>query len=136
MRQLPPVLFAFGYFLGGWAAIWILVMILDRADPKFSEAVGFYYVLWISYYLPIAIPGTIALVRMSGGFSRRLAASLISLVVVISAMFASLYLDAHFTVLLLEYVAFAVGFRFVERYESDTEQTVGGAKDAPRLRTL
>lgn len=126
MKQLPPVLFAIGYFLGGWGVIWILVMLLKRADPKFSEAVGFYYGLWICFYFPIAIMGTIALAKMSGEVNRRLVAASISLVAVLSAMFVSFYWDAHLTVLLIEYLAFAVGFWLLARSKNnDTEQAHG-----------
>jgi len=93
------------------------VMILHRADPKFSEpeAVGFYYGLWICFYLPVAIMGTIALARMAGKLRSRLAVTFASLAAVLCAMFLSFYLDVHFTVLLIEYLVFAICFWLLGR---------------------
>ena len=126
MKLLPPVLFSLGYFLGGWVAIWLLVIALEREDPKFAGDVGFYYGLWICAYLPIAIMGAIALTRMAGGFRRRLLAAVVCLLAVLAVMFSSYYLDAHWPFLLVEYIGFGVGFWLLVKRTNNTEQAGGG----------
>lgn len=126
MKLLPPVLFSLGYFLGGWVAIWLLVIAMERGDPKFSGDVGFYYGLWICFYLPIAIMGAIALVRMAGGFRERLIAAVVCLSAVLAVMFFSFYLNAQWPVLLVEYLGFGVGFWLLAKRTTKTEQAGGG----------
>ncbi len=124
MKQLPPLLFALGYLLGGFGVIWLLVMIFNRGDPKFSEAVGFYYGLWIFFYLPIAIAGTIALTRMVRGFRARMIAAVAILFAVLVAMFISFYFNVKVPLLLAEYLVFGVSFWFLARAKTNTEQAV------------
>ncbi|MGE4296093.1 MAG: hypothetical protein AB7E49_10360 [Campylobacterales bacterium] len=117
MKQLPPVLFIIGYFFGGWWVCWILVMVLECADPKFRHDVGLYYMAWTLAYLPVAIMGVLALIQMSDGFRMRLLAALCSLVVVLLAMFISFYLDVQSKTLYIEYITFAFGFWLLARYK-------------------
>jgi len=110
MKLVAPLLFLLGYFPGGYAVIWTLVMLLKKGDPKFAEAVGFYYGIWIAAYLPIAIIGTIALFQITGELRKRVVTALLSVAAVLMAMFASLYFDIHWAVLVIEYLIFGFGF--------------------------
>jgi len=110
MNQLPSILFALGYLLGGWYVIWFVVIFLKQGDVKFAEAVSFYYGIWICFYLPIAIAGTICLTRMSGPFPRRMIVATGSLFTILATMVVSFYLDTYWYVLLVEYFAFGIGF--------------------------
>lgn len=114
MKLLPPLLFLLGYFLIGWAVIWILVMVLSRGDPKFAGKVGFHYGIWICAYLPIAISGTIALARLKGDYRKNIIVVIISLMAVLVVMFISFFFN-HWAVLLVEYFSFAIGFWFLVR---------------------
>lgn len=110
MKSLPPLLFALGYLLGGWCVIWTLVITFRQGDPKFPEAIGFYYGIWIFFYLPIAIAGVLSLAKLPGTFQHRMLAAGGSLFAVLAAMFVSFYLDAHWHVMLVEYFVFGTAF--------------------------
>ena len=108
MKLLPPLSFAVGYFLGGWGVIWILVALLKQGDPKFAESVGFYYALWIIFYMPIAICGVISIAKFPGMFQRRMIVAGVSLFFVLAAMSASFALNIHWYFILLEFFVFGV----------------------------
>ena len=115
MKLFAPFLFLFGYFLGGWGVIWILVMLLDRGDPKFAGAVGFYYGIWVCVYLPIAIAGTITLARMKGSYRRKIFVAIVSLIAVLVVMFISFFANINWLIILVEYISFGIAFWLLER---------------------
>jgi hypothetical protein len=125
MRELSPILFFIGYLLGGWGVIWLLVMVLGKSDVKFSEAVGFYYGLWILFYLPIAIMGAIALARMSVGERLSLVVTLLSLLAVLVAMFVSFHQDVDIGVLLFENLVFGAIFWFLAKLKVSKRYRIG-----------
>ncbi len=133
MKLLPPALFTLGYFLGGWIVIWLLVMILGRGDPKFPEAMGFYYGIWIFFYLPIAAMGMIFFAKMVGAFWKRMIVAGIGLLAVLVVMFFSFYLDAYWPVLFLEYFGFGVGFWLLTK-TTTTSNTKGCSKVVAKQR--
>ncbi len=126
MKRLPLALFFSGYLLGGWVVIWLLVMVLGRGDVKFSKAVGFYYGIWIFYYLPIAVTGAMFLAKMSGPFWKRMIAAGLGLSAILVAMFFTFYLDAHWTILLAEYFGFGVSFWLLTKTAAKIEKADAG----------
>ncbi|QDV19081.1 hypothetical protein Pan153_37440 [Gimesia panareensis] len=121
MKQSGPLLFLSGYFLVGWVVVWILVMLLDRGDPKFAGKVGFHYGIWISVYFPIAITGTIALTRMKGSSIRRIIVTMLSLLAVLVVMFFSVFNNIDWLMLLVEYIGFAIAFWLLARSSNSKE---------------
>jgi hypothetical protein len=115
MRSVAPILFLFGYFLGGMCLIWLLVMELKQADPKFVDAFELYYQIWIAAYLPVAIMGTIASARMGRTIGLQITLSAASLGMVMSAMFLSFHYDTEVPSLFVQYAVFAILFWVLTR---------------------
>ena len=116
MSRILPALFLLGYFLGGYAVIFYLVVVQKIADQKFIEAVELYYPFWIGVYSPMAVLGTIISLRTGKTLRQRNLLTTAFLFSILTAIFISYLFDANWVALLAQYVLFSVLFYLALHY--------------------